>query len=759
MEAKRILTILALCLWLWMAADSLAVDMGTAFTYQGRLIDGNDTAQGVYDIIFHLYDSPEGPNEIGEANVPNVEIVDGYFTVELGFDVELFNGDWLWFEISIRPGDSNDPDGYIPLSPRQQITAAPYALYARRAGIEAPLFLMGSTDPEAIIGALNESEGPALMGYSTFGYGVYGKSTTGHAVVGQSTAGTFGFIASSDYGVYGRHDSTANTGLLGSSNYGVYGMHTVSGNWGYIGSNGTGVYGYSSSGNGIGGYSDTGNAGYFSGNVNTQGDLYVSGNVGVGTLSPGKKLEVDYGDILVKGVENFTAPGDKAIIYMGDTNHSIRVERGFGLKLGTLGAQDGLILRESTGNVGIGNTADNYKLEIGNTAESTNYARIGSSEWGGILFYDGQGSHSGSILYHHEDDTMQFQTRTAGGNPTEQMRISSSGNVGIGTINPEYQLDVAGVVNLNKGKTETALRVDGDEALWYNGTYFSWGYGGTANYFADYVGIGTSTPSQRLEVEGVSPRILVDATSGNPELNLQAPGKTRWSMYQDETTGDLRFYQAGDKIIFRNETGDVNIVSNLKIGEFGSEAYVMIEGDIFCRSSAGNTIKGVSSSNGTGVRGDSISGTGVYGSGDTAVEGNGLYYDFYASGMGTDYGSSSSIRWKHDIRQIDEPLDKVCRLRGVYFTWDAEHGSEHDVGMIAEEVGEVLPEIVQYEKDSEYAKGMDYSRLTPLLVEAVKELKTEVDELRKANAQLRDRLEAIEKNAAESYRLREGVVK
>ena len=64
--------------------------------------------------------------------------------------------------------------------------------------------------------------------------------------------------------------------------------------------------------------------------------------------------------------------------------------------------------------------------------------------------------------------------------------------------------------------------------------------------------------------------------------------------------------------------------------------------------------------------------------------------------------------------------------------------------MIAEEVGEVLPEIVRYEEDGTYASGMDYSRLTPLLVEAVKELKTESQKLKAENEDLKKRLEALE---------------
>ncbi|MFT5424515.1 MAG: hypothetical protein ACI89L_002310 [Phycisphaerales bacterium] len=123
-------------------------------------------------------------------------------------------------------------------------------------------------------------------------------------------------------------------------------------------------------------------------------------------------------------------------------------------------------------------------------------------------------------------------------------------------------------------------------------------------------------------------------------------------------------------------------------------------------------------------------------------------YDFYANGAGTNYGAASSRRWKNNIVNIDDPLGKLAQLRGVYYDWDQEHGGMHDVGMIAEEVGKVLPEIVQYEANGYDASGMDYSKLTPLLVEAVNALRAEneaqICALRRENDSLRDRLEALE---------------
>jgi hypothetical protein len=88
----------------------------------------------------------------------------------------------------------------------------------------------------------------------------------------------------------------------------------------------------------------------------------------------------------------------------------------------------------------------------------------------------------------------------------------------------------------------------------------------------------------------------------------------------------------------------------------------------------------------------------------------------------------SSRRWKKNIEPIDGALEKVERLRGVSFEWET--NDKHDIGMIAEEVGEVVPEVVAYEENGRDAKSIDYGRLTAILVEAVKELKAENDNLR-----------------------------
>ena len=96
----------------------------------------------------------------------------------------------------------------------------------------------------------------------------------------------------------------------------------------------------------------------------------------------------------------------------------------------------------------------------------------------------------------------------------------------------------------------------------------------------------------------------------------------------------------------------------------------------------------------------------------------------------------SSKRWKTNIKPISDALDKVQRLRGVAYDWKAD--GKHDIGLIAEEVGEVIPEIVVYEENGVDAKSVAYARLVALLIEGMKEQQKQIDTLKIKNAALEE---------------------
>lgn len=103
------------------------------------------------------------------------------------------------------------------------------------------------------------------------------------------------------------------------------------------------------------------------------------------------------------------------------------------------------------------------------------------------------------------------------------------------------------------------------------------------------------------------------------------------------------------------------------------------------------------------------------------------------------YGQPSDIRLKNNITNLDNALDKVSKLNGVRFDWNDSYIEQiqkesdfvvqkHDVGVIAQEVEAVLPEVVIERDDG--TKTVKYEKIIPLLIEAIKDLKAEVESLK-----------------------------
>jgi hypothetical protein len=103
--------------------------MGTAFTYQGRLTDGDEPANGTYDFRFIVYSAALGGAQAGNiVTKEDVTVTDGFFTVQLDCGGDVFTGDARYLEIGVRPGDSTG--NFTTLAPRQPLLPAPYALHA-----------------------------------------------------------------------------------------------------------------------------------------------------------------------------------------------------------------------------------------------------------------------------------------------------------------------------------------------------------------------------------------------------------------------------------------------------------------------------------------------------------------------------------------------------------------------------------------------------------------------------------------------------
>lgn len=108
-------------------AETTAVNapVGSAFSYQGRLTDNGNPANGAYDFQFILYDAATGGAQQGSTVTQSgVAVSNGLFNVQLDFGQAVFNGDARFLEVGVKQGTG----AYTVLSPRTALTAAPYAL-------------------------------------------------------------------------------------------------------------------------------------------------------------------------------------------------------------------------------------------------------------------------------------------------------------------------------------------------------------------------------------------------------------------------------------------------------------------------------------------------------------------------------------------------------------------------------------------------------------------------------------------------------
>ncbi len=465
--------------------------MGTAFTYQGRLIQDNESTEGPYDFEFKLYDSPVGGNQLaGTIDINDLDVIDGYFTVQLDFnDANVFNGDARWLDIGVRPGDSADP--FTTLSPRHELTPTPYALHTRDVFVgNRNTFVGREAGSSNSTGSWNTFVGSLAGPSNTVGiYNTFLGSSAGR----DNTEGGYNTFVGH---FAGRNNTTGYTNTFLGKNAGYSNEtgfeNTFVGVWaGYrtTGSSNT-FLGYRA------GYSNTtgtGNVfiGYKAGESETESNkLYIansstdppliygdfsSGNVGMGTTEPLAKQHIQdsgislpsealHEDVLIVedtdailALYSSEAGFTGSAITLGEITGGALVdkwslvretaEHGKGLRI-TYGTDkdplknDKVMYLDDSGDIGIRTTDPQAGLHLKGPGfpDSFMYLESESDQDAGIRLYE-----SGTVKWHIFNSSAEAGLSIRSSNYSSVLFAEqSTGNVGIGTTSPTEKLTVRG---------------------------------------------------------------------------------------------------------------------------------------------------------------------------------------------------------------------------------------------------------------------------------------------------------------------------
>jgi hypothetical protein len=460
----------------------------------------------------------------------------------------------------------------------------------------------------------------------------------------------------------------------------------------------------------------------------------VSANrVGIGNVAPATALDVT-GVITTDGLTS-----SAGIDVTGTVTAS-------GLTVDT----DTLYVDATNDRVGIGTTSPLADLHVSNGTNSDSTpvefmigGTANSVRTGSIV----KGTTSGAY-----DLTLQTSNHATQNQPliiklsdaTEAMRIDSSGNVGVGTTNPD------GILHAHKANAgaDTAIMLEnsGQSGTSTASLVFT-GNGGTGQekariksavygdgYMAFHtnddtekmridssgnVGIGTDDPQRELEVSGtgnVYVKVTAPTASDSAGLELANTGAT-WLIQNDDTSSEaLTFDRAGTEVMRIDASGNVLVgKTSTAFGTAGSVSYAT---GLLTATVDGNAC----------VQLNRLTSDGVI---QTFYKDGTTVGSISVTSSATAYNTSSDERLKENIADSADAGSKIDAIQIRQFDWKAD-GSHQDYGVIAQELVEVAPEAVHQPEDSEEMMGVDYSKLVPMLIKEVQSLRSRVAELENA---------------------------
>ena len=442
--------------------------------------------------------------------------------------------------------------------------------------------------------------------------------------------------------------------------------------------------------------------------------------------------------ILFRASYNDTTPTDMAGITGGkenNTNGNYASFLSFGTRTNGVNTIAERMKIDSSGNVGIGTSSPSNKLHISHDSSGAYIGTtISNTNAGGYVnLVLNAGSATSGIYY---APGIFFAVGPTGGdtttpivfrnnNATERMRITSSGNVGIGTSSPATALEVKG-----DGASIQVSSADYDVALLgrrgSSGVDLDKGYmrlrdtgttkvaidsAGDSYFNGGNVGIGGTSGGERL--------LLTGSATANARLKFTQSTAGLSGQIQQGSTG-FAISALGSQSMFYETNG----AERMRIDSSGK---VQI-GTTSALSSSTFSIKGVATASQqvVSLHNPATSGT-VYfmafGTETSYAERGFITYDQ----SNVAFTQASDITLKENVRDLNNGLDTICKIKPRIFDWKDGHAKD-TVGFIAQEVEEVKPDWVK-EKDGIKMLDTNLPNTIPYLIKAIQEQQTQIEAL------------------------------
>jgi hypothetical protein len=461
-------------------------------------------------------------------------------------------------------------------------------------------------------------------------------------------------------------------------------------------------------------------------NGSTRLTINSSGNVGIGTTLPTAKLHLavssandDTFHIFNGSVRThlLASESTNGVIYMRSSSNTNTV------KINSSG-----LSYFNGGNVGIGTTSPLEKLNIVET--TTTAGTFFPVAISGARY---QADYGVGIAFRPENNSSAYANKTAivgsgggyGYNMADlhfclnqsttitdevslsdtRMIIKKSGNVGIGTSSPTYKLQVNGTAYINETLYVNGATTVDDNFYVTNGN----------------VGIGNTSPNAPLSfATSIATRKIVLYESANNNFQFYGFGiEAGTLLYSTGSNSDDHVFFSGQSTTTRREiarfsgNGDILFGTSTKANDF---TYLELATNNRRILNIGSSV--VSQQTLVNFRNP-----------------NGVVGQLQTDGSTTSFVTSSDYRLKENVVEMTDALDRVSQLKPSRFNFIANPDKTYD-GFLAHEVQDIVPEAISGTKDAVDEKGnpiyqgIDQSKLVPLLVGAIQELKAEIETLK-----------------------------